>query len=174
MTLPNQVALPFSIETITVPTNNYTKGRFMNPDLIVIHIAEGSKQAVINTFQNPAVEKSSHLLINKDGSVTQFVSTADTAYGNGIVVNPISEIVLSRPGKNPNGYSISIEHEGFADTDITTKQYAKTIKVLKFLHDKWNIPLDSTHIIRHREIEASKPCPGLINVEYLIQQARLL
>jgi hypothetical protein len=53
-------------------------------------------------------------------------------------------------------------------------QYTTTAKLLKYLHDEWNIPLDSTHIIRHREINGGKTCPGVVNVEQLIRQARLL
>jgi hypothetical protein len=45
---------------------------------------------------------------------------------------------------------------------------------VKYLHDKWNIPLDSTHIIRHREINGGKTCPGVVNVERIIRQARAL
>lgn len=174
MTLPHPVSIPFEIESVSIPKANYRKGRSQNPDLIVIHIAEGSKQSVVWTFKEPSSQKSSHLLVCRDGSVIQFVSTSDTAFGNGIVVNPISELVLSRDGQNPNDYSISIEHEGFSYVDLTPAQYVTTAKVVKFLHDKWDIPLDSTHVIRHREIESTKSCPGMANVEYILQQARLL
>ncbi len=173
MNLPNNIPIPFPIEWITIPTTNFRKGRSSNPDMIVIHIGEGSKSSIINTFTDATVQKSSHFLVNQDGSITQFVNTGDTAYGNGIVGNPISELVLQRLPNNPNDYTISIEHEGFSTQDINEAQYKATIALIKFLHIKWNIPLDSTHIIRHREIEAQKTCPGLINVEKIIQQARL-
>lgn len=171
--LPNNIPIPFPIEFIDIPLTNYKKGRQSNPDMIVIHIAEGNKQSVINQFQNPATQVSSHFLVNKDGSITQFVGTVDTAYGNGVLNNPVSELVLQRAPRNPNDYTISIENEGFSTENINPAQYATNIKLIKYLHNKWSIPLDSTHVVRHREITASKSCPGLINVEYIIQQARL-
>lgn len=174
MNLPNNIPIPFIIQLVAIPDSNFRKGRIKPPDLIVIHIAEGSKQSVISTFQDSSVQKSSHFLICKDGSILQFVSTNDTAYGNGIVTNPVSEIVLSRLPENPNEYSISIEHEGFSTSDITLAQYTTTPKLIKYLHDKWAIPLNRTHIIRHQEIESIKTCPGLVSVEKLIQSAKLL
>jgi N-acetyl-anhydromuramyl-L-alanine amidase AmpD len=75
---------------------------------------------------------------------------------------------------NPNQWTISIEHEGFSTNDFTAAQYTTTAKLLKYLDDEWNIPLDSTHVIRHREINGGKTCPGVVNVEWIIRQARLL
>lgn len=172
--VPHDIPIPFPIEFVTIPATNFKKGRTRNPDAIVIHIAEGMKASVVATFKDPIVQKSSHFLVNRDGSITQFVGTADTAYGNGIVDNPISELVLARVGTNPNDWTISIEHEGFSTADITPAQYATTEKLVKFLSSKWDIPLDSTHVFRHREIYAGKTCPGMINVETIIQQARKL
>lgn len=172
MSLPNNIPIPFPIEFIDIPTSNYSVGRSQSPDCIVIHIAEASKQGVINAFKDPAYQKSSHFLVNKDGTITQFVGTANVAFGNGIVDHPVSELLLQRPGINPNQWTISIEHEGFAAEDFTEAQYATTTKLVKYLHDKWNIPLDSTHVIRHREINGGKTCPGVVNVERIIRQAR--
>lgn len=169
--LPNNIQpnFPIALKNIT----HYDKGREnMIPDLIVIHIAEGNKNQVFSTFINE--QKSSHLLVNKDGSIWQFVNTKDTAWGNGIVNNPISSIVLSRPNINPNLYTISIENEGYSFDDITDAQYNSNVALVSFLCKKWNIPMDSTHIIRHREIESTKSCPGMINIEKIIQKVRLL
>jgi N-acetylmuramoyl-L-alanine amidase len=174
MSLPNKVAIPFPIDFITIPTSNYSVGRSQAPDCIVIHIAEGSKASVVGEFQNAASQLSSHFLVNQNGSVTQFVGTANVAFGNGIVDNPTSELLLQRPGINPNQWTISIEHEGFSTSDFTEAQYATTSKLIKYLHDEWNIPLDSTHVIRHREINGGKTCPGVVNVERIIRQARLV
>ncbi len=173
MSLPNNIPISFPIDFKQSP--NYTKGRNGTvPDVIVIHIAEGNKAAVDSTFLNSSSDpKSAHFLVCKDGIIQQFVSTIDTAYGNGVVDNPISEIVLNRPGINPNSYTISIEHEGFSIADITELQYNNTIQLVRFLCKKWDIPMDRTHIIGHREIRASKLCPGLINIDKIIQKIRI-
>lgn len=173
MNLPNIIPIPFLIEFVSIPGSNYRKGRTALPTCMVIHVADGSKRATINQFTNPASQVSSHLLICKDGKVVQFVSTSDTAFGNGIVGNPTSEIVLSRP-ENPNEYTISIENEGYGANDFTALQYEMNAKVISFLSKKWNIPIDSTHVIRHREITDVKDCPGIVNVEKIIRRARSL
>lgn len=173
MNLPNAITPPFPIEWIAIPPENFRKGRTQNPDCIAIHIAEGSKAAVVATFKDPTVQKSSNFLVNRDGTITQFVSTGDTSYCTGNIDNPIQELYLQRK-TNPNDWTISIEHEGFATEDITPAQYATTSKLVKFLHDKWAIPLDRTHVFGHREIFSKKTCPGMINVEKIVQLSRLL
>lgn len=175
MGVPLDIAPDFPIETIAVPEQNFRAGRSGKvPDCIVIHVVEGSKSSCIQTFKDPKTQKSTHFLVGKDGSVVQFVSTKDTAFGNGIVDNPISGLLLSRPGVNPNLWTISIEHEGKANDGLTVAQEASSIKLVKFLAKKWAIPLDRTHVIRHTEIYAGKVCPGAINVEKILQKARLL
>lgn len=156
---------------IQKPVPSYTVGRgsIVRPDLIVIHIGEGSQQVIYNTFLTE--EKSSHYCVSKTGEIWQFVQEKDTAWGNGTVVNPTSPLVLSRPNLNPNKYSISIEHEGMATSDITEIQYTATANLVEDICKRWNIPIDRIHIIPHKEIRADKSCPGLINVEKIISMA---
>lgn len=173
---PKDIPIPFPIEFISIPETNYRKGRNgQMPIAIAIHIAEGSKAAVVSTFKDPSVQKSSHFLVNKDGSITQFVNTGNASYCTGNVDNPVSELVLQKyPTSNPNDWTISIEHEGLGTQDITPNQYNATAQLCKFLHDKWGIVLDRTHIFGHREAYSLKTCPGMINIEKIIQKARLL
>lgn len=171
---PKDIPIPFPIEFITIPTSNYREREAgITPDAIAIHIAEGLKGSVVATFKDATVQKSSHFLVNKDGSITQFVSTSKVSYCTGNIDNPINELVLNRT-TNPNSWTFSIEHEGFSTADITPAQYATTSKLCKFLHDKWGVPLDRTHIFGHREAYSLKSCPGLINIDHIIQLARKL
>lgn len=171
---PKDITPPFPIEFIVIPDTNYrAREAGVVPDCIAIHIAEGMKPSVVSEFQNAASMKSSHFLVNRDGSVTQFVNTSKVAYCTGNIDNPINELALSR-SSNPNSWSFSIEHEGFGTVDITPAQYDTTAKLCKFLHDKWGVPLNRTHIFGHREIYSLKTCPGMINVEKIIQMARKL
>lgn len=175
MTLPNVTPIPAGITWIDIPASNYRVGRATSsPDVCVIHIAEGSKAACIATFQDPSVQKSSHFLVGKDGSITQFVSSKNTAYCNGIVVTPVSELVLQRLPMNPNEYTFSIENEGVATDDFTEAQYHTNAVILAYLHKAWNLPLDRTHVIRHQEVESSKQCPGVMSVEKLLLIARTI
>lgn len=171
---PKDIPIPFPIEFITIPDSNQRpREAGVMPDAIAIHIADGSKASVVATFKDPAVQKSSHFLVNKDGSLTQFVSTNKASFCTGNIDNPVSQLVLERT-LNPNSWSFSIEHEGFGTQDITEAQYQKTARLCKFLHDKWGVPLDRTHIFGHREAFSQKICPGLINIDRIIQIARKL
>jgi N-acetyl-anhydromuramyl-L-alanine amidase AmpD len=162
------------IQPVQKPVPNHFKGRGgWKPDVIVIHIAEGLRESVYQTFLNNP--KSTHYLVNKDGSVWQFVDEADGAWGNGIVHNPTSEIVKQRytnGSVNPNNYTISIEHEGFEkDGDMSDLMYATSSQLVKEIAARWSIPLDSVHVIRHRNITDQKSCPGPIRVEHIIDMA---
>lgn len=167
------VPIPFPIQWVDIPESNYRSRNGVVADAIAIHIAEGSKASVIATFKDPLVQKSSHFLVCKDGSVVQFVSTKNASFCTGNIDNPINELVLSRK-ENPNSWTHSIEHEGFSNQDITDAQYKTTALICKYLHDKWGVPLNRTHIFGHREVFSQKSCPGMINVDKIIQLARLL
>lgn len=146
----------------------FEKGR-KEPILgVCIHIAEGTKEQVLSTFRTE--EKSSHYLVSKEGEVWQFVLEENTAWGQGIKVNPSAQLVLDRTDKNPNSYLISIEHEG--RDDITESQYNASAELLYDVCSRWKIPLDRTHIIRHNEINKGKTCPAKISVEKLIEIAK--
>ena len=167
---------------------NFTKGRQgYGAVAIVDHIAEGTllggmahienekggglELGTMQEFASPKTEKSSHYLIGKDLSIIQFVEEKDTAWGNGYVMNPTSKLVLSRPGVNPNLYTISIEHEGFAIEDITEGQYKLSAELHADIAKRWSIPLNRHSVIGHREIRTDKVCPGKISIEKLIALA---
>jgi N-acetylmuramoyl-L-alanine amidase len=172
--MPKDIQPPFPIEFIQIPNVNYRQREAgVVPDAIAIHIAEGMKPSVVNEFSDPASQKSSHFLVCRDGSVTQFVNTGKVAFCTGNIDNPINELALTRM-LNPNSWSFGIEHEGFSSGDITEAQYQATASLCKFLHDKWGVPLDRTHIFGHREVYSLKTCPGKINVDRIVQMARKL
>lgn len=159
---------------IQKPVKNFATGRgTFKPDTIVIHIGEGSQQAIYDTFLNgdPNDPKSSHYSVAKSGEIWQFVQEKDTAWGNGVVVKPIANQVTSRPGVNPNAYTISIEHEGIGTVDLTEAQYQATSQLVVDICHRWNISIDRVHIIRHNEIRANKTCPGLANVDKIVAMA---
>lgn len=172
--MPKDVPIPFPIEWVEIPDTNYRSRNGELPDAIAIHIAEGSKASVIATFKDPNVQKSSHFLVCRDGSIVQFVSTKDASFCTGNLDNPINALVLARPNRNPNGWTISIEHEGFANQDITPAQYQTTAKIVKYCNEKWGVPMDRTHVFGHREVFSKKTCPGLINIDKIVQIARKL
>lgn len=140
---------------------NFGVGRSgYRPDLIAIHIMAGSLAGTDSWFAAPESQVSSHYGVGFNGEVHQYVQENDTAWCNGRVDNPTSKIVLSRPGVNPNKYTLSIENEGEDLSKAPQKQIDAIVELVKTMATKWNIPIDKDHIIFHSEIYSKKPnCP---------------
>jgi hypothetical protein len=132
---------------------------------------EGTMESTLSWFRSPASKVSAHYGVGRDGEVVQYVRDEDTAWHAGRVLRPTAEMVLERPGVNPNLWTIGIEHEGGADQEPTAAQLAASAELMKTLSDRWDIPLDLRHVIPHRAIYAAKTCPGRIEVSTLIQLA---
>jgi hypothetical protein len=112
---------------------------------IVIHDQEGYYDGTISWFQNPEAAAASHYVMrSSDGHITQMVPTKDVAWhaGNWYI----------------NTHSIGIEHEGFAAagaTWYTEAMYRQSAKLVRYLAQRFDIPLDRQHIIGHGNV------PGL-------------
>lgn len=155
-------------------TSNFTKGG--NSRLgIVIHTQVGTLDGTDAWFHNPASSVSAQYGIDLDGPRTyQWVLEENQAYAQGIVDRPTFQMVLDRPGVNPNSYLISIEcaDNGNPAGADRTQQYPVLIALVQDICTRNNIPIDRQHICGHHEIRFSKTCPGNIDVEYVVQQAR--
>lgn len=108
---------------------------------IVIHDAEGFEPGVTQEFQNPLYYVSAHYLVKRDGTVIQYVLDKDIAWhaGNYYV----------------NEHSFGIEHEGNeinGRVDYTPAMYDASAKLVKWLAQKYQIPLDPQHIIGHQNV----------------------
>jgi N-acetyl-anhydromuramyl-L-alanine amidase AmpD len=115
--------------------------------LVIIHVAQGSFTSVINWFQNPSANVSSHYIVrSSDGFIAQSVREKD----------------IARHAGNPsyNQISIGIEHEGYVDdpTSFTDAMYRSSAKLTASLARKYSILADRRHIIGHDEVpNPSKP-----------------
>lgn len=145
---------------IGCPDSNYRPGRplGLRPEAIVIHIMDGSFVAGESVFSNPSTQKSAHYGISRAGDVHQYVKESDTAFHAGVVVNPTWSLI--KPRINPNFYTIGIEHEGRPNDPWPEAQLSASAALIGEIASRWSIPLDELHVIRHREIRASKSCPG--------------
>ncbi len=153
--------------------NHWTGRKGYSPDMICMHIVEGSVASAVNWFQNPSSQVSSHFIIGKDGRIVQMVKLSDGAWCNGDRKNPTAKLVINREGINPNSYTYSIEHEGYSYKDgsgaLTEKQYQATLHVCKLIIDDMknsygiNFIIDRDHLIGHYEINSIDKinCPGL-------------
>lgn len=151
---------------------NYAGGRrsAYGIDLVVVHVTEGSADAVVSWFNNPAAQVSAHYMVRQDGVVVQFVDEADTAWHAGRVYQPTAPLVLERVPANPNGYSVGVEHEGDGTHELTEAQRAASVALIRGICVRHGIPMTRTHIVGHREIFAKKTCPGAIDVDRLVRE----
>jgi N-acetylmuramoyl-L-alanine amidase len=142
------------------------------PISIVNHVVAGSGQSCDNWFRSPNNEVgSAHYCVWEDGRITQYVGIEHMAWANGLAKDAISRakssLVKSKPGINPNKYTVSIEHAGHTGK-LTEAQFEATVWLHKHIQSEVKkvygvtIPFDRTHILGHFEIDpVRKPnCPG--------------
>jgi len=145
------------------PNFRETRRDGMSPSAIVIHIAEGSRDAVDSWFKTPASQVSAHYLVCTDGTVHQYVKEESEAFHAGRIDHPSWAGLLKRPDGsfyNPNQYTIGIEHEGTGLTPWPDAQVLRSGMLLAELHVRWAIPLNRAHVVGHHEIYSPKTCPG--------------
>ena len=159
---------------------NFSKGRRQNSKIeaIVVHVMAGTLVGTDAFFAQgrPKAPSSAHYGIGHPWKkpdvweIHQYVKDEDTSFHAGVVVNPTWK--LWKPGFNPNWNTIGIEHEGFADTKWSDDLYRVSAGLIRSLCDKYKIPIDRDHIIGHREVYAVKPCPGMCDLDKLVQMVK--
>jgi N-acetyl-anhydromuramyl-L-alanine amidase AmpD len=152
------------------PVANYWRGRGgERVRAICLHVAEGDRAGVLSWFNNPASDASAHFLVNKDGTVWQFVDTDDTAWANGVVNAP--DLTLPwladclRRGQNPNRLTIAVETERRWREPLTEPQYAALVALLRELLARYGLPADREHVVPHAAIDSVNRanCPGNVD-----------
>ena len=163
---------------ITVPTANWhERTRGQRPVALVYHVTDDlSVTNVRRWFQDPASRASAHFVIDRDGTIYQFVATARAAWTNGDygdaagnrfhrtdipwLVEAIRR--CEHEGMNLNDFTIAIEHVGKPGLDFTEAQIARSIALSRYAVTKYGIaPGRHTHL-RHADINARDRsyCPG--------------
>ncbi len=128
------------------PTNygNYdpaNRPKDMQIRYIFIHDGEGTYDSIINHFQDPTAYDSAQYVISSQGNITQMVKNEDVSWG---VAN-----------WNLNMHGINIEHEGFAAQGAqwyTPAMYQASATLVRWLSNKYHIPVDRQHILGHDNI----------------------
>lgn len=144
---------------------------------ICIHIMAASLSSAYNTFANPSTETSANYGVGLKGEIHQYVDDEKMAWANGGVLNPTAQIVKENLNVNQNKISLSIENEGFDLAKAPETQLVALVELIRFLATKWNIPIDRTHIIGHREITMNKPiCPSSDNsvLDKIVQRCQVI
>lgn len=129
---------------------------------IVDHVAQGYASGLAAIFSNPASEVSAHYAVMRDGTVHQYVAPEDTAWGAGVLRNPDEALewlpgywnALGARGEWVNQLTINIEHEGFSGQPFTEEQIEASIELHRMLVQKYDIPIDSDHIVGHNRLNS--------------------
>ena len=145
--------------------NHYNGRNGYKPELIVIHVMDGSLAGTDSWFASGSAAAgnpvSAHYGIGLSGEIHQYVEEVNGAWHAGRIQNPTFKL-FKGAGINPNFYTIGIEHEGHADTVWTSAMKASSAALIKDICTRWNIPIDRDHIIGHYQVFAGKPnCPAI-------------
>ncbi|MFD0557431.1 N-acetylmuramoyl-L-alanine amidase [Stackebrandtia endophytica] len=120
-------------------------------DYIVIHDTEGSYDTTLRLVQDPTYVSWQYTLRSADGHVAQHVRPADVAWQAG--------------NWSVNMRSIGLEHEGYAADGswYTESLYRSSAKLVRYLADRFDVPLDRAHIIGHDNVPGTTPAnvPGM-------------
>ncbi|MHA0041494.1 N-acetylmuramoyl-L-alanine amidase [Deinococcus sp. PEB2-63] len=142
-----------TIEQRPAHPGNFTKGRSVRPDRVLIHVADGTYAGTLSWFQNPQCNTSAHYTVATDGRVGQSVSESDTAWHAG--------------QWEMNERSIGIEHEGQPSRGPWTPSAAQLEASARLVADicrRYGIPADRVHVIGHNEVNPGRAaranCPG--------------
>lgn len=143
--------------TTWIGSPNFTSGRQgTKVDRIVLHWIVGRLTAADATFQDRNRNTSAHYGIGGT-QVHQYVKEENTAHhaGNWAM----------------NLRSVGIEHEGGPNLPISDTTYQTSGKLVAEICQRYNIPLDVSHLILHKEIVATG-CPGTLDRNRIIAEAK--
>jgi glycosyltransferase involved in cell wall biosynthesis len=154
-------------------TPNCSAGRDGHiPRGIVVHTTEGSFYSAVEWFSQSSSGVSAHYLVGLDGRVAQFVEEQDAAWHASRIHNPTTPLLTDA---NPSLYTIGIEFEDQGDphgVQRSDEQYRAGAELIHSIARRWGLPIDRHHVVRHSEIYSLKSCPGNMDVERLIREAR--
>jgi hypothetical protein len=137
---PQDFTLPVPLRTPPLLlAANFSEGRELPLEYLVIHDMEGTYQGTQLHFLSPDTQASAHFDVRgTDGEITQQVPSADTAW--------------HAANWDLNSQSIGIEHEGYAELIFPDALYHSSAALARFLTDRFGIPKDRQHIIGHYEV----------------------
>ncbi len=140
-----------------IPSPNFFKGH-KKRIAIVLHVSGGTLKSMDEWFSDPKSQVSAHYGIGKNGEIHQYVDEKNSAWAVGVVKKPLWKFL--QKSINPNLYTISIEHEGFAYTVWTDAMKKSSEKLIEDIAKRNKIIITSDTLIGHYQIDIKKPFIG--------------
>ena len=173
--------LPLGIRQVATG-NSHPRTQGQRPVAIVYHVTDDLDLANVSRwFIDPASRASAHVVIDRDGTIHQFVSSTRAAWTNGDFFTRLADGTCRRHHRtdipwlvqaldqcdpfgpmNPNDFTLNIEHVGKPNLDFTEAQYASTIALSAYWRDRYGLRMDRGHLLRHADINPTSRgyCPG--------------
>jgi len=128
-----------------------------DPSMVIIHTCEGSYAGCWGWLTNPTSGVSAHYVINNSGTeVSQLVSESEKAWHIGATYDcsKNSDTDCWRNGEGSNGFTVGIEHAGYASQSSWAPQLISTsAELLCDISDRNGIPLDRYHVVGHGQLQ---------------------
>ena len=125
--------------------------------MVIIHSCEGAYSGCWGWLVNQASGVSAHYVVKEDGNeISQLVKESNKAWHIGAnydcKLNSSKECGLS--GYNANGFTVGIEHAGFAkQASWNSKLIDNSAKLVCDITKGHNIPRDKYHIVAHGQLQ---------------------
>lgn len=149
----------FSFDIPKVPSPNRWRGRRGYPvRAIVIHKCEGNIESCLSHTLDPSSLVTYNYIIGERGEVVETVPIEDSAWHAGVVFRPTWRLINDTV--NPNLYTIGVSLAGHAANATPFEQYLSLVKLVAYLCHLLNLQPNEDTIVFHREINATKTCPG--------------
>lgn len=143
------------------------------PEAIVFHVTDDLSFANVRAwFQRPDSLASAHFVVDRDGTIAQFVSTLNAAWTNGVIREPREDLPWLRDAvrrcrphgtANLNDFTVAIESIGKPGAPFPDAQIASVIALARYLTARYPaIRPVRDRFLRHSDIDAVSRsyCPG--------------
>jgi N-acetyl-anhydromuramyl-L-alanine amidase AmpD len=139
-------------------------GNSGKPQMVIIHSCEGSYNGCWSWLSNSQSSVSAHYVINPTGSeISQLVAENRRAWHIGATYNcnNNSGTKCNLNGVGSNGFTVGIEHAGFASqASWDSGMIHESAKLVCDITRRHGIPRDSNHIVAHGQLQANRTDPG--------------
>lgn len=140
---PDSTALEVSTSDVSC---NFSSRKGAVPQMIVLHTTESpSYRSTKETFQSRASKVSAHYVVDRDGTIHQFLPEGYSAWHAGVSNFPPLGISGSC-----NAESIGIEIQRSPSEPLTKEQIASTMALVKDIKERYHIPAE--YVVAHSDV----------------------